>query len=104
MEDDIRELERRVEAGMGTPDEIQRYIRAKVRGGCEAGAHGALVPEAVDSDRLVCELCRQPSGFEIPGVGKMLIPPKTREELDREQQEAFRLEMAELRERRARGS
>lgn len=76
MEDDIRELERRVEAGLATPGEIRRYIRAKVRGGCEAGAHGALVPAAVDDDRLVCELCRRPSGFEVPGAGKMLTVKK----------------------------
>lgn len=61
---DLRDLERIVEAGEGSPEEIQRYIAMKLRGGCASGAHGALV---IVDGVLVCEACRAPGGLELPG-------------------------------------
>lgn len=87
MDEELRDLERIVEQGEGTPEQIQRWIRMKLRGGCEAGAHGALVPAAINDDRLVCELCREPSRFSIPGVGKMLIPRKPTHQAQLEENE-----------------
>lgn len=66
MDDDVRELERVVESGQGTPLEIKRYIAHKLRGGCEAGAHDVLVGDR--EGQLRCQACGSAVGITDPGL------------------------------------
>lgn len=83
VDEDLRALERVVEAGVATPDEIARWTALKLRGGCAFGAHSELilahqqpvlgVDPGLDGTvvvsmpaALVCSACGQDVGLRLP--------------------------------------
>ncbi len=67
MDAELRRLERIVESGEATADEIQEWKRLKLAGGCEAGAHAELISDG--SPFLACMVCGVKTDILDPFTG-----------------------------------